>query len=177
MSAHDITLAAFGDEFRKTKAYAEKAFAQLRDEDFFVRVNPRQCSISAYVRHLAGNMRSRWTDFLTADGEKPWRDREAEFVEEVIPRAELMEMWEGGWRVLFESLEALRPGDLERTVYIRKEPHSVVLAIVRQVAHYAWHVGQIVLLAKHIKTSRGEEWKYLTVPPGGSAALNRAMGL
>jgi len=177
MSLHDLTLAACADEFRKTKASAEKAFVQLRDEDFFVRLNGQQCSIAAYVRHMAGNMRSRWTDFLTTDGEKPDRNREGEFAEAVIPREQVMQTWERGWATVFAALNSLQPGDLERTVYIRNEPHSVVLAIFRQVAHYAWHVGQIVLLAKHIKTTRGEPWNYMTVPPGGSQAFNRAKGL
>ena len=177
MSLHDLTLAAARDEFRKTKAYAEKAFAQLRDEDFFVRLSDQQCSIAAYVHHMAGNMRSRWTDFLTADGEKPDRNREGEFAETVVPREQILQAWERGWATVFAALDSLNPGDLERTVFIRKEPHSVVLAIFRQVAHYAWHVGQIVLLAKHIRTSRGERWDYMTVPPGGSQAFNRAKGL
>ena len=177
MSLHDLTLRACVGEFQKNKAYAERAFAQLRDEDFFVRLNDQQCSIAAYVRHMAGNMRSRWTDFLTTDGEKPDRNREGEFAEVVIPREQVMQTWERGWATVFAALNALQPGDLERTVYIRKEPHSVVLAIFRQVAHYAWHVGQIVLIAKHIKTTRGEPWNYMTVPPGGSQAFNRAKGL
>ena len=177
MPLHDLTLAAAIDEFRKTKAYAEKAFAQLRDEDFFARLNDQQSSIAAYIRHLAGNMRSRWTDFLTADGEKPDRDRENEFAETLVPRADLLATWEAGWRTLFTALESLQPGDLERTVLIRHEPHTVVQAIIRQIAHYTWHVGQIVLLAKHIKTTRNEPWNYMTIPPGGSQAFNRAKGL
>ena len=177
MSLHDLTLAAAVDEFRKTKAYAESAFAQLRDEDFFVRLHDRQCSISAYVRHLAGNMRARWTDFLTTDGEKPDRNRESEFLEQPLPRADLMKLWEAGWQITFDALAALRPGDLERTIRIRNEPLTVIQAVVRQVAHYAWHVGQIVLLAKHVKTARGDPWNYLTIPPGGSADFNRSKGL
>jgi hypothetical protein len=177
MSLHNLTLSAALDEFRKTKAHGERAFAQLRDDDFFVRLNDQQCSIAAYVRHMAGNMRSRWTDLLTTDGEKPDRDREAEFAETLRPRAQVMETWERGWATVFAALGSLGPGDLERTVYIRNEPHSVVLAIVRQVAHYAWHVGQIVLLAKHVKTARGEAWDYMTVAPGGSAAFNTTKGL
>jgi hypothetical protein len=177
MSLHALTLAAAIDEFRKTKTYAEKAFAQLRDEDFFLRLNDQQSSIAAYVRHLVGNMRSRWTDFLTTDGEKPDRDRESEFAETPVPRTDLLASWEAGWRTLFTALESLQPGDLERTVLIRKEPHSVIQAIIRQIAHYTWHVGQIVLLAKHIKTTRNEPWNYMTIPPGGSQAFNRAKGL
>jgi hypothetical protein len=177
MSLHDLNLAAAIDEFRKTRAHAEKAFAQLRDEDFFVRLSDQQCSIAAYVRHLAGNMRSRWTDFLTSDGEKPDRNRESEFAEHVVPREQIMSLWEAGWSTLFNALTSLQPGDLEKTVYIRNEPQSVVQAIIRQVAHYAWHVGQIVLLAKHIRTARGQPWNYLTIPPGQSAAFNRSKGL
>ena len=177
MSLHDLTLAACVAEFRKTKAYAEKAFAQLRDDDFFFRLNDRQTSIHAYVKHLSGNMLSRWTDFLTTDGEKPDRDREGEFVEEVVPREQVLATWERGWQAVFAALESLKPGDLEKTIVIRNEPHSVIQAIVRQVAHYAWHVGQIVLLAKHVKTSRGEPWDYMTIPPGGSGAFNRSKGL
>jgi hypothetical protein len=174
---HALTLAAAIEEFRKTKAYAEKAFAQLRDEDFFVRLNPQQSSIAAYVRHMAGNMRSRWTDFLTTDGEKPDRDRESEFAETPVIRADLLATWEAGWRTLFAALESLQPGDLERTIYIRNEPHTVIQAIIRQIAHYTWHVGQIVFLAKHIKTTRNERWNYMTIAPGGSQAFNRAKGL
>jgi hypothetical protein len=177
MSLHDLTLAAAIDEFRKTRVYAEKAFAQLRDEDFFVRLSDHQCSIAAYVQHLAGNMRSRWTDFLTSDGEKPDRNREGEFAEQVVPHEQIISLWNDGWSALFDALASLQPGDLEKTVYIRNEPHTVIQAIIRQIAHYAWHVGQIVLLAKHIKTTRGEPWNYMTIPPGGSAAFNQSKGI
>ena len=154
MSLHTLTLAAALDELRRHKRYAELAFAQLRDEDFFVRLNPHQNSISVIVRHLAGNMLSRFTDLLTTDGEKPTRDRDSEFAEQVLPRGQILAAWETGWAAVFTALESLQEGDLEKTVHIRREPHSVILAITRQVAHYAYHVGQIVLLAKHIKTSR-----------------------
>jgi hypothetical protein len=177
MSLHDLTLAAIVDEFRKTRAYAEKAFAQLRDDDFFFRLSDRQCSIAAYVRHLAGNMRSRWTDFLTSDGEKPDRNRESEFEERVVPREQIMSLWEEGWTAVFGALAALQPGDLEKTIYIRNEPHSVVQAIVRQIAHYGWHIGQIVLIAKHVRSVRGEPWNYMTISPGGSAAFNQSKGV
>jgi hypothetical protein len=177
MSLHDQTLTAAIDEFRKTKGYAEKAFAQLDDEDFFVRLSPHQCSISAYIRHLAGNMHSRWTDFLTTDGEKPSRNREDEFKEESLPREQLMHLWESGWTTLFNALNSLMPGDLEKTVIIRNDPHTVTQAIIRQIAHYTWHTGQIVLLAKHIKTGRDQPWNYMTIAPGGSTAFNRAKGL
>ena len=166
-------LDALVGQLRQTKRMAERAFEQLEDHDFFFRLNPRQNSIHVIVKHLSGNMRSRWTDFLTADGEKPDRDRESEFVEEVVPRERVMELWEKGWATVFSALEPLDDADLSKTVFIRGEPHTVVQAAVRQVAHYAYHVGQIVLIAKHL---RGEKWKYLTIPPGGSVAFNRARG-
>ena len=152
---------------------AERAFEQLEDEDFFFKLGPHQNSIRVIVKHLAGNMRSRWTDFLTSDGEKPDRDRESEFVEDVVPRARIMTEWEAGWATVFAALASLTDADLSRTVRIRGEPLSVADAVVRQVEHYGCHVGQIVLIAKHL---RGDGWKYLTIPPGGSAAFNRAKG-
>jgi len=166
-------LSALLDEFRKTKRMAERAFEQLNDEDFFFRLNSQQNSIAVIVKHLSGNMVSRWTDLLTTDGEKPWRDRESEFVDEVVPRERIMQWWEKGWAAVFAALEPLSDADLAKTVTIRGEPHTVVQAAVRQVAHYAYHVGQILLIAKHV---RGEKWNYLTVPPGGSGELNRRMG-
>jgi hypothetical protein len=167
------TLDALIDEFRKTKRMGERAFEQLEDEDFFFKLNPQQNSVYAIVKHLSGNMLSRWTDFLTSDGEKPWRDRESEFADEVVPRGRVMELWETGWTAVFAAVEPLGEADLAKTVYIRREPHTVVQAAVRQVAHYAYHVGQILLIAKHV---RGDRWNYLTVPPGGTDALNRRMG-
>ena len=174
---HTLALNAALDELRKHKRFAEAAFAQLRDEDFFVRLNPEQNSIYVIVKHLAGNMLSRFTDFLTTDGEKPTRDRDGEFVQETVPRQQIMDMWDKGWATVFAAIEPLQEGDLEKTVYVRREPHSVILAITRQVAHYAYHVGQIVLIAKHVKVSRGEEWSYMTIPPGGSQAFNRRKGM
>ena len=168
-----VVLQALIDELRKTKRTAERAFEQLEDEDFFFRLNPQQNSIYVIVKHLSGNMLSRWTDFLTSDGEKPGRDRESEFVEELVPRERIIELWEKGWAAVFAALEPLGDADLARTVTIRGEPHTVAMAAVRQVAHYAYHVGQILLIAKHL---RGERWDYLTIPPGGSAAFNRKMG-
>jgi hypothetical protein len=160
-------------QFRRTKRMAERAFEQLADEDFFFRLNPRQNSIHVIVKHLAGNMRSRWTDFLTTDGEKPDRDRESEFVEDLVSREQIMKSWESGWATVFAALEPLTDADLSRTVRIRNEPLTVVEALVRQIEHYGYHVGQVVLIAKHL---RGERWNYLTIPPGGSAPFNRAKG-
>lgn len=167
-------LATCIEEFRKTKQMAEKCFAQLADADFHVRINPHQNSIAVIIQHLAGNMHSRWTDFLTSDGEKPGRDRESEFEERKLPRAQLMERWERGWAVLFDALQDLPDADLQRVVYIRNEPHTVFCAINRQTAHYNLHIGQIQLIAKHI---RGAGWQYLSIPPGGSKEFNARMGV
>ena len=166
---------AFESEFRKTKATCEGAMRQVDDVGLHAQINDgRQNSIAVIVQHLHGNMLSRWTDFLGSDGEKPSRDRDGEFVERGLPRDELMRVWEEGWRCLFDALAPLTDADLGRTVMIRREPHTVGLALVRQMAHYSWHAGQIALIAKHLA---GEKWKYLTVPPGGSGEFNRKMGL
>ena len=167
------TLYALLEQLRETKSMADQAFEQLEDEDFFFRLNPRQNSIAVIVKHMAGNMRSRWTDFLTTDGEKQDRDRESEFVEAVVPRGQVLRTWEAGWATVFAALGPLTDADLSRTVHIRTKPLTVVQAIVRQVEHYGYHVGQIVLIAKHL---RGEKWSYLTIPPGGTDAYNRSKG-
>lgn len=174
MSPASPILAACCDEFRKTRQTAERCFAQLSDEELHVRINPQQNSIAVIIQHLAGNMLSRWTDFLTSDGEKPGRDREGEFVERELPRAELMRLWEAGWAALFAALEGLTDADLQRTVTIRTEPHTVFHAINRQTAHYNLHLGQIQVIAKHL---RGAEWQYLTIPPGKTAEFNRSKGM
>ena len=158
---------------RGHKRLAEGAFAQLRDEDFFLQLDDEANSIAILIKHLAGNMRSRFLDFLTSDGEKPDRDRDQEFILDPRPsRAELMRWWEAGWKYVFDAITPLQPEDLARVVTIRGEPHTVLQAIHRQVAHYAYHVGQIVLLAKHI---RGADWKSLSVPRGKSAEYNAQM--
>jgi hypothetical protein len=132
-------------------------------------IDPESNSIAIIVKHLAGNMRSRWTDFLTTDGEKPDRNRDSEFDAPPATRAALMELWEAGWQRVFTALEPLNDSDLERTVYIRNEPHSVMQAINRQVAHYALHIGQIIFLAKHLQSSR---WVSLSIPRGKSGDFN-----
>ena len=159
-------LDAFETEFRKTKSACEKAMGQVHDAGLHAQLNPRQNSIAVIIQHMHGNMLSRWTDFLTTDGEKPTRDREAEFVDRQLPRADLMALWERGWACVFAALAPLTDADLSRTVTIRTEPHTVALAVARQLAHYSWHAGQIALIGKHLV---GERWKYLTIPPGGSA--------
>ncbi len=159
--------------FRKYKKLAEDAMAQLGDEDFFAQIDAESNSIAVIMKHLAGNMRSRWSNFLTTDGEKPDRDRDAEFrIEAETTRAEVMRWWAEGWAYVFAAVEPLQAEDLERTVTIRNEPHSVVKAINRQLTHYAYHVGQIVVLAKHF---RSENWKTLSIARGKSEAFNESM--
>jgi uncharacterized damage-inducible protein DinB len=156
--------------FRGYKRMAEGALAQLTDQDFFHLPDAESNSVALIVKHMAGNLRSRWTDFLTTDGEKPDRDRDQEFVlAEGDTRQELMRRWERGWETTFSSLQNLKPEDLSRTVYIRREPHTVLQAISRSVSHMAYHVGQILYQGKHL---RGTEWKTLSVPRGKSAELN-----
>src|ERR1700730_4447435 len=153
-------------QFRGHKRLAEGAIAQLKDEELFVALDPESNSIAILIKHLAGNMRSRFTDFLTTDGEKPDRNRDQEF--EITPagtRAEVMRWWEDGWARVFATIEALKPEDVMRTVTIRGEPHTVMQAVNRQIAHYVHHVGQIVFLAKHL---RSKEWKSLSIPRGKS---------
>lgn len=159
--------------FRSLKDQAERALAQADDGAFFATLDAGSNSLAVLVAHMAGNARSRWTDFLTADGEKPDRNRDTEFeLEPGVSREELMRRWEAGWGALFAALEPLTAADLDRTVTIRGEPHSVMQAVLRQVRHYAYHVGQIVQLAKHY---RGAEWETLSIPRGQSRQFDRAL--
>jgi hypothetical protein len=153
-------------QFRGHKRMGEAAMAQLRDEDFFVTLDPEANSVAILVKHLAGNMRSRFTDFLASDGEKPDRFRDREFeVTATTSRSEVMRWWEEGWTCVLGAIDSLKPEDVMRTVTIRGEPHTVLQAINRQIAHYAQHIGQIVFLAKHLRSS---EWKTLSIPRGKS---------
>jgi hypothetical protein len=146
--------------------------AQLGDEELFMTIDPESNSVAILVKHLAGNMRSRFTDFLTSDGEKPDRFRDREFeLSLAITRAEVMKWWEEGWSCLFTAIDSLKPEEVMHTVTVRGEPHTVLQAINRQVAHYAQHTGQIVFLAKHLKSS---EWKTLSIPRGKSEDYKRA---
>ena len=156
--------------FRYYKQLADRAMAQVSDEQLTTVIDAESNSIAIIVRHLAGNMISRWTDFLTSDGEKPDRDRDAEFRDPRATRAELTALWEQGWRCVFEAMDRLSDADLTREVRIRGEAHSVMQAINRQLAHYAYHCGQIVFLAKHLRSA---DWKTLTIPRGQSDAFNR----
>jgi hypothetical protein len=156
--------------FRQYKKLAEGAIEQVRDEQLFAALDGEMNSIAVIMKHMAGNMRSRWTDFLTSDGEKPDRNRDSEFVDPPETRAALMEIWEDGWSRVFGALGPLKDSDLSRTVTIRGEPHSVMQAINRQIAHYASHCGQIIFLAKHFAA---DGWKSLSVPRGRSAEFTR----
>jgi hypothetical protein len=153
-------------QFRGNKRLAEGAIGQLKDEELFVTIDPESNSVATLIKHLAGNMRSRFTDFLTSDGEKPDRFRDREFeLNSTTTRAEVMRWWDEGWAQVFATLDALKPEDVMRTVTIRGEPHTVLQAINRQIAHYAGHIGQIIFLAKHLRSS---EWKTLSIPRGKS---------
>lgn len=143
---------------------------QIDDDEFLALIDPEANSIAVIVKHIAGNLRSRWRDFLTADGEKPDRDRDREFMVACDTRESLMNYWESGWQTLFEAIEPLTAEDFSRTVTIRGEPHTIAEAINRQLTHYAYHVGQIVLLAKHFRSA---EWKTLSVPKNRSAEFNQ----
>ncbi|HUA87730.1 MAG TPA: DUF1572 domain-containing protein [Bryobacteraceae bacterium] len=155
---------------RQYKEMTERALAQVSDQDLFTTLDGEMNSIAIIVKHITGNMRSRWTDFLTSDGEKPDRHRDSEFVEPPPTREALMKRWEDGWQLVFAALEPLTDADLGRTVTIRGEAHSVMQAINRQLAHYISHCGQMILLAKHFA---GDRWKALTVPRNRSAEFNR----
>jgi hypothetical protein len=170
-AAGDLGAAFLADarlEFRKYKRQADRAMEQIDDAAFFRRLDPESNSVARIVKHVSGNQRSRWTDFLTTDGEKPDRDRDAEFEDDPdASRAALLASWEDGWTRLFATLDVLTPADLSRTVTIRGEPHTVLQAIDRQLTHYASHVGQIVFLAKHLA---GTTWRSLSIPRGRSAS-------
>src|SRR5512146_1688645 len=155
---------------RYYKTLAERALEQVSDDQLFITLDQEANSIAIIVKHMAGNMRSRWTDFLTTDGEKPSRNRDIEFVDPPTTRVQLMVDWEEGWNCVFGAIEPLTEGDLSRTVMIRGESHSVMQAINRQLAHYPYHVGQIVMLAKHFACDR---WQSLSVPRNKSAELNQ----
>ena len=157
--------------FRWLKRLADGALIQVEDTEFFHALDAEANSIAVLVKHMAGNLRSRWTDFLTADGEKPDRRRDSEFIiEEGDTREALVARWEAGWGALFEAVETLTADDLTRPVHIRQERHTIPQAINRQLAHYGYHIGQIVLLAKH---RRGARWQTLSIPRGQSETFNQ----
>lgn len=172
--AHVFTASYLQDALavlRQYKKMAENAIAQVGDEQLFEVLDPESNSIAILMKHIAGNMRSRWTDFLASDGEKPDRHRDSEFEEPPQTREALLQIWEDGWARVFAALEPLSEADLGRTITVRGEPHSVTQAINRQIAHYAAHIGQIVLLAKHYSHDR---WNSLSIPRGKSEEFNRS---
>lgn len=157
------------DLFKHYKRLGDNALAQCPDDKLCAEIDPQSNSVAIIVKHMAGNMRSRWTNFLTTDGEKADRHRDTEFEAAPATRAEVMALWEAGWKLLFDALTPLTDADLEKTVTIRSEPHSVTQAINRQIAHYSYHVGQIAFLARHFA---GEKWQSLTIPKKKSAEFN-----
>ncbi len=170
--AHQLTTSYLRDSielFRHYKRMGDKAIEQCPQNKLCLEIDPVSNSIAVIVKHMAGNMASRWTDFLTSDGEKASRDRDGEFEVAGATRADVLAMWERGWKCVFDALEPLKEEDLTRTVTIRTEPHSVMQAINRQTAHYSYHIGQIVFLARHFA---GDGWKTLSIPKKGSKEFN-----
>ncbi len=156
-------------QFQYYKILAEKTFDQLTDVQLFWQYNEESNSIATIIKHLAGNMLSRWTDFLTTDGEKVWRNREAEFENDIKTREELLALWNKGWQCLFDALASITASDLEKEIFIRNQGHTVVEAINRQLAHYPYHVGQIVFVGKMICDAN---WNSLSIPKGSSQKYN-----
>jgi hypothetical protein len=157
--------------FESYKTLGEKTFEQLSDAQLFWSYNEESNSIATLVKHISGNMLSRWTDFLTSDGEKSWRNRDSEFENDIKTRQELLDKWNKGWDCLFNALDSINEDDLQKTVYIRNEPHIVVDAINRQLAHYPYHVGQIVFIGKMLV---GSKWNSLSIPKGQSELFNQS---
>jgi Protein of unknown function (DUF1572) len=156
--------------FATCKELGDKTFAQLQDADFYFQPNEASNSIAVIIQHMSGNMRSRWTNFLTQDGEKEWRRRDTEFETHIVAKEQLLGIWEEGWLCLFDALATLREEDLLKTIYIRTEGQSVIDAINRQLAHYPYHIGQIVYLGRMVKNN---DWQSLSIPVGKSAAYNQ----
>jgi hypothetical protein len=164
-------LSAIINAFQANKRMADRAVEQLPDDKLHIALDANTNSIAVIMKHIAGNLASRWTDLLTTDGEKPWRHRDDEFVDSFGSRAELLAAWERGWACLFQTLRGLKPPDVEKTVTIRGEPHTVPLALERSLAHTAYHIGQIVQVAR---IHAGERWNTLTIPRRGSEQFNKA---
>lgn len=172
MNPGELFLVSVIKRFTDYKLLGEKTFGQLSEAEMHFQPNKESNSIGIIIQHLHGNMVSRWTRFLTDDGEKPWRERDEEFELQVLSKEQLLRLWNEGWNVLLQTLSSLLPDDLSKTVTIRNEPHFVIDAINRQLAHYSSHVGQIILLGKWIK---GEQWQTLSIPKKGSGAFNEKM--
>jgi hypothetical protein len=171
MDIAEVFIAAIINAFEANKRLADRAIEQVPDNKLHVALDANTNSIAVIVKHVAGNLTSRWTDFLTTDGEKPDRNRDDEFIDTFNSRAELLACWEKGWVCLLTTLKAIRSEDFDKTVLIRGEPHSVPLALERSLGHTCYHVGQIVLVARVLA---GEKWNTLTIPRGGSEQFNKA---
>ena len=157
-------------EFGYYKLLGEKTFSQLTDEQLFIEANSESNSIATIVKHLRGNILSRWTDFLTTDGEKEWRKRDEEFENDICTREELLQKWQVGWSCLFKALDSISDDDLSRVIYIRNQGHTILEAINRQLSHYPYHIGQIVFIGKMLSD---KNWNSLSIPKGGSKEYNR----
>jgi uncharacterized damage-inducible protein DinB len=166
--SHDLISSA-ATVFRIHKDWADKAIAQVSDDQIRRSLDENTNSIAVIIKHVAGNLRSRWTDFLTSDGEKPWRNRDDEFVDSFSSRREILDYWERGWTCLFATLQQLAPEDLAKSVVIRGQPHSVPMAILRSLAHCSYHCGQIMLIARLLAK---DDWETITIPRGGSEQFN-----
>ncbi len=169
-SAKNVVIESATETFRSQKDIAERAIVQVNNEDIHKPLDPETNSIAVIMKHMAGNMRSRWTDFLTSDGEKPWRHRDDEFVDDIRSRQELQNFWEEGWACVFDAVSQLSDQDLHKIVHIRGKPHSVIRAIDRAIDHYGYHVGQIVQIAR-IRAQH--DWTTLSIPRGESEAYNQ----
>jgi hypothetical protein len=165
-----VFMAATINAFEANKRLADRAVEQVPDNKLHVALDENSNSIAVIMKHVAGNLASRWTDFLTTDGEKPWRNRDDEFVDSFGSRAELLELWESGWSCLLKTLKSLKPEDFGKTVLIRGEPHTVPLTLERSLGHTCYHIGQIVQVAR---IHAGEHWNTLTIPRGGSKQFNK----
>jgi hypothetical protein len=172
MNSGEVFLKSALKHFSEYKKIGERTFEQLNDEEMHFQPNNECNSIAIIIQHLHGNMLSRWTNFLTEDGEKEWRKRDDEFEEFQFSKEELLKRWNEGWNVLLNTMVSLTSSDLDKTIFIRKEPHNVIDGINRQIAHVAYHIGQIVFLGKQIKSS---DWQTLSIPKKGSAAFNEKM--
>ncbi len=165
----DNYLESIHKQIQYYKMLGEKTFSQLDDEDLFLQYNPESNSIAITVKHISGNMLSRWTDFLTTDGEKEWRNREAEFDADIRSREQMLKKWDEGWDCLFKALDSVNEDNFDTIIYIRNMGHTITESINRQLAHYSYHIGQIVYIGRMIK---GSDWESLSVPRGGSVVYN-----
>jgi hypothetical protein len=172
MTIEELYLASVIKRFQEHKILAEKTFAQLNNEEMHVQQNEASNSIAIIIQHIHGNMLSRWTNFLTEDGEKNWRKRDDEFENSTLSKEQLTQLWDEGWRVFFDTLNSLTPENLSHTITIRSQPLNVIDAINRQLAHYGYHVGQIVFIGKWLKA---DDWKTLSIAKGKSMPFNQQL--